>query len=192
MSKESILKKEFKISDVQRVRNLVKKDFHSKTKANIGYNKVYEDRKEGDVWEENGKTWTIQDGIRTNITKLDKAKKLARIPLTCPKCKAPMNHRLHKKMYHIHGFCFDCTTSFESDLRKAGLYDKYEKEMMKGNVEAHSKDLKTWVEEMVNFTETIVTEQGDIEDWNSNKQLFKTELLKRLDNYLSYVRNLYD
>ena len=192
MSKESLLKKEFKMSDLQRIRNLVKKDFNSKTKANIGYDKVHEDHKEGDIWEENGKKWTIEDGIKTNITKLDAAKKLARVPLTCPKCKGPMNHRNHKKMYHIHGFCFHCTIDFEVDLRRAGLWDKYEKEMIKGNINAHSKDLKSWVEEMVNYTETIVTEQGDVEDWDSNKEQFRTELLKRLDEYLNHVRNLYD
>ena len=39
MSKESLLKKEFKQSDVERARNLVKKDFTSKTKDQIGYQK---------------------------------------------------------------------------------------------------------------------------------------------------------
>ena len=37
MSNESLLKKEFKKSDVQRVRNLVNKDFTSKTKQQAGY-----------------------------------------------------------------------------------------------------------------------------------------------------------
>ena len=189
---ESILKKEFKMSDVQRVRNLVKKDFHSKTKANVGYDKAHQHRKEGDVWEENGKTWTIQDGIRTNVTRLDKAKKLARVPLTCPKCSGTMKHRNDKKMYFIHGMCFDCVIEFEATLRKAGLYDKYEREMMKGNLDAHSKDLKNWVDEMVNYTDTIVTEHGDVEDWQSNKKEFKKQLLERLDTYLEHVRNMYD
>ena len=41
MSKESLLKKEFKHSDVQRVRNLVNKDFNSKTKLQSGYKKSF-------------------------------------------------------------------------------------------------------------------------------------------------------
>ncbi len=39
MAKDSLLKKEFKQSDVQRVRNLVNKDFTSKTKIQSGYAK---------------------------------------------------------------------------------------------------------------------------------------------------------
>ena len=39
MSKETLLKKEFKESDVQRVRNLVNKDFTSGVKVQTGYRK---------------------------------------------------------------------------------------------------------------------------------------------------------
>ena len=39
MSSESLLKKEFKEADVQRVRNLVNKDFTAKTKDQVGYKK---------------------------------------------------------------------------------------------------------------------------------------------------------
>ncbi len=39
MSKESLLKKEFKQADVQRVRNIVNKDFSAKTKSQTGYQK---------------------------------------------------------------------------------------------------------------------------------------------------------
>ena len=39
MSKETLLKKEFKQSDVQRVRNLVNKDFTSGVKVQAGYRK---------------------------------------------------------------------------------------------------------------------------------------------------------
>jgi len=39
---ESLLKKEFKSKDVERVRNLVKKDFSAKTTTGVGYEKQYE------------------------------------------------------------------------------------------------------------------------------------------------------
>ena len=58
--KENLLKKEFKYKDVQRARNLIKKDYHAKTVESVGYQKAFKDRKEGDVWEEDGKTWTIK------------------------------------------------------------------------------------------------------------------------------------
>ena len=75
MSSESLLKKEFKHSDVQRVRNIVNKDFTSKTKLQTGYKKAYEHHVEGDVWEDKGKKWTIKNGLKQNITKLDEVKK---------------------------------------------------------------------------------------------------------------------
>ena len=37
----------------------------------IGYTKEYVEHKEGDVWEENGKQWTIKNGIKQTVTKLD-------------------------------------------------------------------------------------------------------------------------
>ena len=72
---ESLLKKEFKERDVQRVRNLVSKDYTAKTRSGIGYEKEVKRHKEGDIWEEVGKQWTIVNGIKQNVTKLDAAKK---------------------------------------------------------------------------------------------------------------------
>ena len=64
---ESLLKKEFKKSDVERVRNLVNKDFTAKTKTQLGYRKSTEHHMEGDIWEENGKQWTIKNGIKQRL-----------------------------------------------------------------------------------------------------------------------------
>ena len=78
-----MLKKQFKERDIQRIRNLVKGKSSERTIHGIGYSKQDDGpRNEGDVWEEGGKTWTIRDGIKENITKLDKFKK-ATVPLFC-------------------------------------------------------------------------------------------------------------
>ena len=144
MSKETLLKKDFKESDVQRIRNIVNKDFTSGTKIQTGYRKVTKKHKEGDIWEEGGKQWTIKDGIKQNITKLDAAKKALRMPLSCPKCGGPLEHWMAKKMYKIHGFCFDpCTVEFEADLRKAGLYKEYERKMITGNIKEFVNDIES-------------------------------------------------
>lgn len=167
---ESLLKKEFKTQDVQRVRNIVNKDFTAKTKQQTGYQKVHTVHNEGDIWEEAGKTWTIKDGIKQNVTKLDAAKKALRVPLTCPKCGGTMKHHLSKKMYNIHGFCFDpCTVNYEAELKKAGLYEQYEKRMMSGNINAFVADLEQWLLESIDQQETFVTEDGTVEEWKGNK-----------------------
>jgi len=188
MSKESLLKKDFKQSDIQRVRNIVNKDFSSKTKAQTGYRKTTERHTEGDVWEENGKTWTIKNGLKQNDTKLDSAKKLARVPLTCPKCKGPMKHWLAKKMYRIHGFCYDpCTLEYESTLKKAGLYEQYEKRLMQGNLKFFVDDIEQWVTDLANTKLTFVTEQGDVEDWKDSKQSV-SKLVKNVKEYTDVIR----
>lgn len=186
---ESLLKKEFKESDIQRVRNIVNKDFTSKTKSQTGYQKSYERHEEGDIWEESGKTWTIKNGIKQNITKLDAAKKAARVPLTCPKCGGSMKHHLAQKMYKIHGFCFDpCTVEYEAGLRKAGLYEQYEKRMMSGNVEGFLKDIESWVLESLDDNISMVTEQGDVEDWKGMDKTYKKEVISNLKGYTDFIR----
>ena len=186
--KDSYLKKEFKESDVQRVRNIVNKDFTAKTKSQTGYQKSFKHRNEGDIWEESGKTWTIKNGIKQNFTKLDAAKKAVRVPLACPKCGGPMKHYLAKKMYKIHGFCFDpCTVEMEHQLRKAGLYEKYEKKMLQGGMKAFAKDLTSWVNDYVNYKSTYVTEHGDVEDWNSNRHAQNEKVMNNLQEYLNIL-----
>ena len=189
MAQESLLKKEFKSKDVNRARNLVNKDFSGKTIDGVGYQKAYQLYEEGDIWEDNGRTWTIKDGIRQNITKLDGAKKALQIPLTCPKCGGPMKHWLAKKMYKIHGFCFDpCTVEYETELRKAGLYEQYEKSIMQGGLRAFLRDVEQWAMDKINTVDTFVTEQGDIEDWNSNKSKANETINENLQEFLKHAR----
>jgi hypothetical protein len=189
MSKETLLKKEFKQSDVQRARNLVNKDFTSGTKIQTGYRKVNKRYKEGDVWEDNGKTWTIKNGIRQNITKLDKAKKALRIPLTCPKCGGSMKHHLSQKMYKIHGFCLDCTIEMEANLRKIGLYEEYEKKIMTGNISTFADDIENWVLESINDSTNMVTEDGTVEDWGGMNKEYKDKILQDLKDYVKNLRS---
>ena len=189
MSKETLLKKDFKESDVQRIRNIVNKDFTSGTKIQTGYRKSSKKHKEGDIWEEGGKQWTIKDGIKQNITKLDEAKKALRMPLCCPKCGGSLEHWMAKKMYKIHGFCFDpCTVEFEADLRKAGLYKEYERKMITGNIKEFVNDIESWVLNSINDKSSFVTEAGDVEDWGGMSNKAKKKILQDLKDYTSRIR----
>ena len=189
MNKDSVLKKEFKKQDVARVRNLVNKDYTSATKQQLGYSKTQKRYKEGDVWEENGKKWTIKNNLKQNITKLDAAKKALRLPLRCPNCGGPMKHHLAKKMYKIHGYCFDpCTVEMEANLRRAGLYEQYEKRMLQGNMKVFIKDIEEWAEGLVTGkVESFVTEQGDVENWSTSTAKQK-EIVKSVKEYTEQLR----
>ena len=185
---ESHLKKEFDSKAVNRVRNIVNKDFTKRTTVGTGYDKKKEKHSEGDIWEEDGRTWTIKNGVKQNITRLDSAKKLAQVPLTCPKCSGSMNYHLHHKMYKIHGFCFDCTVKMETDLRIAGLYDNYEKQMLLGNIGEWAKGVEQWVDEQVNESFGFVTEDGTVEDWNHDAAKQKAKIMKNVQEYLDHLK----
>jgi hypothetical protein len=185
---DTLLKKDFNTRDVERIRNLVKKDFTSGTRVGVGYEHKQEQHKDGDVWEQDGKTWTIKDGIKQSVTKLDAAKKALQIPLSCPKCGGPMKHHLAKKMYKIHGFCFDpCTVNYEASLRKLGLYESYEKRMIQGNLKAFVSDIEEWLSDQMINTNSFVTEHGDIEDWKSNTKKDDQAVLN-VQEFITQVR----
>ena len=100
-----MLKKEFRKKDVERVRNLVKGNAESSSEIQVGYKKKTIKYKEGDIWVENKKTWTIKNGIKQTISKLDKIKKEVFTPLCCPKCSKVMKSQLDKSNYKIHKNC---------------------------------------------------------------------------------------
>ena len=165
MKKDNVLKKEFSKRDVERMRNLVKGNAGDRTTQSIGYSKKQEFYKEGDVWEENGRTWTIENGIKQNITKLDKAKKAHTMPLFCPKCSKLMK-RVDKPYYNIHQFCLDCFAKFEDKLKAEGKYQEYYKEINNKIIDNRIEEYKQYVEERINESNSsFVSEDGDVENW---------------------------
>lgn len=186
---DSALKKEFKRSDVERIRNLVKKDFTSSTKQQSGYKRSSKRHKEGEIWEESGKTWTIKNGVKQNVTKLDAAKKAVQIPLTCPKCGGSMSYHLSKKIYKINKMCFDCFIDYEAELRKNGVYEEYLMHARKGNLKYFIRELEDQFKEALETDDTFVTEQGDIEDWNVNKTAVKKQMTEKFQEYISYLKS---
>ena len=166
MSKENVLKKEFQKRDVERLRNLMTGKYGDKTRSSVGFSKKQEFYKEGDIWEADGRTWTIKEGIRQNITKLDKAKKAHVMPLLCPKCKKVMKNRNDKPFYNIHKMCFNCVIDFEHELRKEGKWDEYQRKVKNNEIDNHIKEYKLFVQEKLRESnEAHVSEAGEVERW---------------------------
>lgn len=183
------LKKEFKHSDVERIRNLVKKDFTAKTKSQSGYKKTNKIHSEGDTWEEGGKQWTIKNGLKQNITKLDAAKKAIQIPLTCPKCSKSMSHHLDKKIFKVNKMCFDCLLDYEAELRKNGMYEEYVNHSRKGNIKFFIQELEQQFTEALDSEDSFVTEQGDVEEWKVNKTKEKEQFTEKFQEYITYLKS---
>jgi len=182
---ESNLKKEFSKRDVQRMRNLITGKSGDKTQIQAGYEKKQQDHKEGDVWEADGKKWTIKNGIKQSITKLDKFKHLVSLPLTCPCCNKPMkSNDLNKKMYSIHKMCLDCVIDMEAKLKVQGTFDDYQKNIIDSNKNASLEDFERALESWLEEKDTFVSEQGDIENWSGgDKTAIYQELKAKIDEW---------
>jgi hypothetical protein len=160
------LNKEFKKTDVNRLRNLIQGKTDESTGTQIGYNTKQEDRKEGDVWIEGKKTWTIKNGIKQTISKLDKIKKEVFMPLCCPKCGNVMKKRLDKPNYNIHKKCFDCVVDFEHKLKIKGEYKTYIKTLEAKNSLDIVSEMESYLLDAINTSNSgFVSEDGVVERW---------------------------
>ena len=190
---ESKLQREFRERDVQRMRNLITKDYNAKTQSQVGYSKEYIERNEGDIWEENNKTWTIKNGIKMTVSKLDDIKKILQLPLICPKCSKHMkNFELNKKMYSIHKMCFDCVIEFETKLKMLGTYKEYERNIIDKGLDVYIKELEDFLLELAlnDNNESFVTEAGDIEKWsggNIDKKTIMNDLIEYINSLKEHV-----
>ena len=160
------LKKEFSKKDVRRMRNLITGNAGASSDMQIGYKKKEIDYKEGDIWVEDKRTWTIKNGITQTISKLDAVKKEVFMPLCCPECSRVMKKRLDKPNYNLHKKCFDCVIDFEGKLRLRGEYDDYLKNLENKNKIDILNETELYLLDVVNNTnEGYVSEHGDVERW---------------------------
>ena len=176
-------------SNIQRIKNVLNGSYTEGTKIVSGYKrKDITDREEGDIWEENNKMWTIKNGIRQNITKLDDIRKLNTMPILCPQCNRPMTKRLDRKFWQLKGKCLDCQIEADNKQIEAGTFIDHTKSVMKANIDSFVDDLKEQLKSYINAigAQHFITEQGDIEEWVGGKskeeyQEIFNKKLERLD-----------
>ena len=186
--KDNVLKKEFSESDVQRVRNLVQGKYGEKTTQSVGYSKKQEFHKEGDIWEEDERTWTIKDGIKQNITKLDKFKKVS-VPLFCPSCNGVMDKQLDPHYFKSYGSCLNCRTEFETKLKLEGKWDDYVKETYNKEIDQTIKEYKVFFKEKLEESNLgTVTESGEVEKWVGSINRERAE--ESLNEVITYLESL--
>jgi hypothetical protein len=156
-------------------------------------------RNEGDVWEDiHGKKWTIKNGIRQTVTKLDDAK----TPWWCPRCTKPMNHRFDIKFWRIRGHCMDCVIKDETEIRRQGKWEEYERKIMLRNYISQVQDkiaeLQSYHDE-VSKPEFLIMNENEktvlmMEKWDINIDKLKSDIrndIETLQNYLNEVITKY-
>ena len=184
--KDTVLKKQFQEKDVQRMRNLIKGDGDKATQVQLGYKKNQVDRKEGDIWEENGRQWTIKNGIKKNFTKNNLAK-LANSPLFCPSCNKIMNKQHDPSFYRFRQTCMDCFFDWQTEMKIQGKWEEYKKNANNKDIEYMKKEISQYFDAFTNYSdESYITEAGDVEKWvgSTNTEEMKKGLdiiLKKLD-----------
>ena len=186
---DNVLKKEFSKQDVQRARNLVTGNTGARTTEGVGYTKKYDHHKEGDIWEQDGRKWTIKNGLKQNITKMDKFKKMGKMPLFCPECNTLMKKHLDKKVFPAYQKCFDCIVDFEAELQKQGKLEEYHNNIHNSNINNVISEYESFIKEKLNEnSEGYVTESGDVESWKGGFK--KEDLESQLQEGLEYLKNL--
>jgi hypothetical protein len=186
-----MLNKEFKRKDVERMRNLIKGKTGESAELQVGYKAKKEDHKEGDIWEEEGKKWTIKDGIKQTYTKLDNVKKEAILPLFCPNCGTIMKHRFDPKMYKLHKKCFDCVVKMETKLRVEGKYEEYERDIIANNANDYVNHLESYLMEALNTSNNqYVSERGEVERWKGgvDKEKLSTEIKQAISEFKDGIK----
>lgn len=187
--KDNVLKKEFKQKDVQRLRNLLTKKYGERTTVGIGYTKQQDFYKEGDIWEEDGRKWTIKNGLKQNITKMDEAKKLHVMPIFCPSCGQIMKTNRDKNYYTIHRKCLNCVVEFETELRRIGAWEEYQNKLHNSEIDGFINEFKSWVEDsLTESNQGFVSEDGHVERWLGGVD--KKRVIDELDKTIEYLSSL--
>jgi len=186
---DNVLKKEFSQKDVQRARNLVTGNTNARTTEGIGYSKKHEHRVEGDVWEEDGRTWTIKNGLKQNITKMDKFKKMGKLPLFCPECNNLMKKNLDTKVFPAYQKCFDCVVDYEAQLEKEGKSEEYFTNLRNQHIQSAIDGYTDFMKDkMKESNANYVTEAGDVESWKGGTS--KEQMEKELQEGIQFLENL--
>ena len=155
----------------------------------------YVERHEGDVWEENNKTWTIKNGIKRTVTKMDKARKDFLVPLACPCCGKKMNNRLDAKFWKTDRKCFNCVVDEHHELRAKGLKKEFNAKKKYENAKSYLKEVQAGLEEYKESSarNTHVTEKGKIEKWaNPDNKIIHEMIDKDLEKLEEVVSGLKD
>jgi hypothetical protein len=119
---------------------------------------VHADRKEGEEWtDSNGKKWTKRNGLIQSISKTSQF----RMPLWCPKCTKTMTKKFDTKTWNMHGFCFDCTIKWHTEMKLNGTYDAWERAYIRREEKAYLLDM---IKERQDYITTFRTPQAHYSD----------------------------
>jgi hypothetical protein len=99
-----------------------------------------------------------------------------------------MKNKNDKLFYIQYKRCFNCQIDFETDIRKQGLWEEYEKNIINSDLDNLIEDYSVWMDEVINSSnESFITENGDVERWVGSS---KKKLLESKEETIKYLQSL--
>jgi hypothetical protein len=146
-------------------------------------------RKVGEKWtDENGKSWEQTEGGRIEFSELGDIMAETRAYLdklnSCKAddCKTIKPIRIDKKLISKTGYCLDCLTKKESQIKLDGLWQEYEDYKIYSNMISYGNDIVAQFKQAYRDTKQtyeVVQEDGKIESWSMERDVeeLKAEIL---------------
>jgi hypothetical protein len=159
----------------------------------IGYEGVKQHRKVGDVWEDEYYRYEQMEGYVMKTGKnhevFKEIRDFIRQKEECqnPECTKHQASRVDKIYISQTGYCLDCLTAIEADIKIAGLWDDYEKWRMYTKAIGIGKDaiaqIQQGIKDLKPYYE-FIQESGKIERWELPKPMdvMKKEMEDEIDN----------
>jgi hypothetical protein len=93
-------------------------------------------------------------------------------------------------MYGIHKKCSDCVISHETELKRIGKFEEYQKSILSRGIEYHIREMEDVLLELsLGINEgSFVTENGDIEEWKG-KGADEQEMIKGIQEYIQKLKD---
>ena len=190
-----------KLNNVKAVNQMIRGEHRTQTSKTKGYEKKTIERQIGDAWvDDNGQEWIQKSGYRVKKGKLTNIRKIIDNSV-CPKCEKSAT-RWDKQFITSEGKCHDCVVKAETLMQCEGyvknetIYENWEREKVKKNVNSFLKDAAKDVEMLKQqFTKAeYVNSNGTVDKWilpesvdsieqGLDKQFdkFKEKLLEKLE-----------
>ena len=190
-----------KLNNVKAVNQMIRGEHRTQTRKSKGYEKKSIERQIGDSWvDDNGQKWIQKSGYKVKIGKLTDIRRILDNAI-CPKCSKSATN-WDKKFITSEGRCHDCVVKEETLMHCEGyvknepIYENWEREKIKNNVNSFLKDAAKDVEMLKQqFTKAeYVNSNGTVDKWilpesvdsieeGLDKQFdkFKDILLKKLE-----------
>ena len=120
-----------KLQNIKVIREILNDEHHTQTKKQFVNNDVnIINRNEGDIFEEDGKSWIIKNGIKISNKKTGSWSDIYQFK-NCNKEKCNKNQynvtRYDMEYHKIHGCCVNCFTELQTKMILEGTWEEYEK-----------------------------------------------------------------